>query len=135
MNITRHDTGTVYLLLRERGDRTKLSTLREVFFGKLVSCFYFGLAEAICRCLSALQNALVDVATKADPALKGARRQKKTKQKQPSSDISQKASDKRLQTALVELQTMGFIKVLVCLDATCIVAHCSHSSPLTMDAA
>lgn len=33
MEITRHDTGAVYLLLRERGDRTKLSVLRGLFFG------------------------------------------------------------------------------------------------------
>ena len=46
MSISRHDTGVVYLLLRERGDRTKLSLLRELFFGVLApcDCFLFGTA-------------------------------------------------------------------------------------------
>ena len=31
-SVTRHDTGIVYLLIRERGDRTKLSVLHNLFF-------------------------------------------------------------------------------------------------------
>jgi hypothetical protein len=58
-------------------------------------------------------NASADVLTKADTAAKGARKTKKTKHKQPSPEVTQKASDYRLQTALVELQTMGFVKVSV----------------------
>lgn len=58
-------------------------------------------------------NASADVLTKADTVAKGARKQKKTKQKQLTPEVTQKDSDYRLQTALVELQTMGFIKVSV----------------------
>jgi hypothetical protein len=52
MKITRHDTGAVYLLLRERGDRTKLSSLRELFFGAhlivmpIYQCNRFGCSSA-----------------------------------------------------------------------------------------
>jgi hypothetical protein len=60
-------------------------------------------------------DACVDVLTKTDTAANGARRQKKIKQKQPAPEVTQKASDYRLQTALVELQTMGFVKVSVSL--------------------
>ena len=60
-------------------------------------------------------NACVDVLTKTDTAANGARRQKKIKQKQPGPEVTPKASDHRLRTALVELQTMGFVKVSVSL--------------------
>eukprot|EP01043_Picozoa_sp_COSAG02_P026883 COSAG02_NODE_1561_length_11924_cov_12.099281_2_plen_136_part_00 len=114
MGITRHDTGAVYLLLRERGDRTKLSTLRELFFGKLAPATVSHLhTDPTLGRLSARAQCSADVLTKADTAAKGARKHKKTKQKQLTPEVTQKASDIRLQTALVELQTMGFVKVSV----------------------
>jgi hypothetical protein len=55
-----------------------------------------------------------DVLTKNDTSTKAQRKSKKTKQKQPAASgvpVAQKESDTRMQKALLELQTMGFVKV------------------------
>ena len=55
-----------------------------------------------------------DVLTKNDTSTKAQRKPKKTKQKQPAASgvpVAQKESDTRMQKALLELQTMGFVKV------------------------
>ena len=73
-------------------------------------------------------NSPADVLTKADTAAKGARKAKKTKHTQSSAEVTQKASDYRLQTALVELQTMGFVKVSVHL-----LCHTEHLMGISRD--
>jgi len=100
-SITRHDTGIVYLLLRERGDRTKLSLLANLFH-------------------AALEAALRGKSEKRQKQSKGnrdvgmiAKKEKVANAQRPKLGgiVSNQQAVKRLQQALVELQCTGFIKV------------------------
>jgi hypothetical protein len=74
-SVTRHDTGIVYMLLRRRGQTTKLSTLQNVFH-------------------TTIDGTSVGSRAKADDRERAYRH-----------------VTRRLQVALVELQTMGFVHV------------------------
>lgn len=93
-SITRHDTGIVYLLLRERGDRTKLSLLANLFH-------------------AALEAALRGKSEKRQKQSKGnrdvgmiAKKEKVANAQRPKLGgiVSNQQAVKRLQQALVELQ-------------------------------
>ena len=133
MKITRHDTGAVYLLLRERGDRTKLSGLSELFFGELPSPLSnvgefpphphpplpsprsVGLTPGrlcVFACAGVLNNKKTETA-EGPGARKGKRRAAAAAVAPAAAAIvvALKDSNRRMQKALVELQTMGFVKV------------------------